>query len=56
MHAPHLVQEAQTKLYEYYALGKMRPVIYRNYPLSELKEALGAIDSRASYGKIVLTP
>ena len=56
MHQPHLIQEAQEILYDYYATDKMKPVIYKDYPLQELPDALEAIGSRASYGKIVLTP
>ena len=36
--------------------GKLRPVVYREYPLSELPAALEAIETRSSYGKIVLVP
>ncbi len=56
IHQPHLVYEAQAALYAYYSTGKIKPVIYREYPLSELPDALAAIESRASYGKIVLKP
>jgi NADPH2:quinone reductase len=55
-HELHLVHEAQAALYAYYTLGKLRPIVYREYPLSELPDALAAIETRASYGKIVLKP
>ena len=56
IHEPHLVYEAQTILYAYYDVGKIKPVIYKEYPLSELPDALEAIETRASYGKVVLKP
>ncbi len=56
MHEPHLIQEAQQTLYRYYAEGKIKPMIYREYPLAELPAALRAIEERSSYGKIVVVP
>jgi len=56
MHEPHLVYEAQTALYGFYEVGKIKPVIYKEYPLSELPDALEAIETRASFGKVVLKP
>jgi NADPH2:quinone reductase len=56
IHQPHLIREAQEVLYGYYAAGDLKPVIYNNYPLKELPDALDAISTRASYGKVVLTP
>ncbi len=56
MHEPHLIQEAQQALYRYYAEGKIKPVIYREYPLAELPAALRAIEDRSSHGKVVVVP
>jgi len=56
MHEPHLIEEAQKTLYDFYRDGKIKPVIYDEYPLTDLSEALDAIEQRKSYGKIVLKP
>ena len=55
VHNPKLVTEAQETLYRLYAEGKIRPVIYRTFPLDELPAALRAMEGRQSYGKIVLS-
>jgi NADPH2:quinone reductase len=51
-----LVQEWMDALLKLYANGRIRPVIYRAYPLREAAAALGALASRESYGKVVLVP
>jgi NADPH:quinone reductase-like Zn-dependent oxidoreductase len=51
-----LVQEWMDALLKLYADGRIRPVIYRAYPLREAAAALGALASRESYGKVVLVP
>ena len=56
LHEPRLIPEAQEVLYDYYRQGGIKPVIYKNYGLNQLPEALEAIESRASYGKVVLKP
>jgi NADPH2:quinone reductase len=38
------------------ARGLLRPVIWKTFPLAEAAQALGAIASRESYGKVVLVP
>ena len=35
--------------------GRLRPVIFKTYPLRDAAQALAAIASRESYGKVVLT-
>ena len=35
--------------------GRLRPVIFKIYPLRDAAQALAAIASRESYGKVVLT-
>jgi NADPH2:quinone reductase len=51
-----LVQEWQDALMKLYGEGRIRPVIYRTYPLREAAQALAALSSRESYGKVVLVP
>ncbi|HEX2480984.1 MAG TPA: zinc-binding dehydrogenase, partial [Methylomirabilota bacterium] len=51
-----LVQEWTDALMKLYGEGRLRPVIYRAYPLREAAAALEALASRASYGKVVLVP
>ena len=36
--------------------GRIRPVIYRAYPLREAAQALAALAARESHGKVVLLP
>jgi NADPH2:quinone reductase len=55
IHERDKVDASHAALMELYAAGKIRPVIYRTYPLEQVAEALGAIASRKSHGKIVLT-
>ena len=54
-HDPHLVAEAQEVLYDAYDRKDIAPIIYKEYPLTELPRALDAIASRESYGKLVIT-
>ena len=51
-----LVQEWTDALLKLYGEGRIRPVIYRAYPLREAAAALRALASRESYGKVVLIP
>ncbi|MFI5007859.1 MAG: NADPH:quinone oxidoreductase family protein [Solirubrobacterales bacterium] len=51
-----LVQEWMDALMKLYGEGRIRPVIYRAYPLREAAAALRALASRESYGKVVLVP
>ena len=39
-----------------HAAGKIRPVIYRAWPLAEAPAALAALGSRKTHGKVVLHP
>jgi NADPH2:quinone reductase len=54
-HERERVDASHAALAELYAAGKIRPVIWRTFPLERVGEALAAIASRESYGKIVLT-
>ena len=56
VHEPERVAETFAALFRLYAEGKIRPVVYRGYPLAELPAALAALGSRQSWGKIVVTP
>ena len=56
MHEPERIDETFAALFELYREGKVEPVIYRAYPLTELPAALEALGSRQSYGKVVVTP
>jgi NADPH:quinone reductase len=53
-HAPELMQETHQALCELYAAGKIRPVIFRELPLAELPQALALLESRQSYGKLLV--
>jgi len=48
------VHEVQETLYDQYRAGEYRPVIYKEYPSSDLIPALDAIATRKTYGKPVL--
>ncbi len=51
-----LVDQWMEALYAMYAKGQVRPVVYRTFPLKDAAQALAAISSRESYGKVVLIP
>ena len=51
-----LVGEWMDALVKLYAEGRIRPVIYRTYPLREAAAALHALAARESHGKVVLVP
>ena len=55
-HEPARVPETFDALFRLYAEGKIRPVIYRRYPLEEAAAALAALGSRKTHGKVVLCP
>jgi NADPH2:quinone reductase len=54
--APKRIPEVFGALFDLYAAGKIRPVIFERYPLEKLPEALLALGSRRSWGKLVITP
>ena len=56
MHEPRAIGETMRALMALYAEGKIRPVIYRTYPLAELPAALAALGGRQTYGKVIVTP
>src|SRR5690606_31719986 len=51
---PEAVKEVQEELYRLYAAGKLKHVIYREYPSENLHHALDDIEGRRCYGKPVL--
>jgi NADPH2:quinone reductase len=54
--APERVPEVFGALFDLYAAGEIRPVIFERYPLEKLPEALHALGSRRTWGKVVITP
>ena len=53
---PALVAEATQQLFEMYAKGTIKPVISATYPLKDAPEALRAVASGGTTGKVLLTP
>jgi len=53
---PALVAEATRTLFEMYGEGQIKPVISATYPLSEAPQALKAVASGGTTGKVLLTP
>jgi NADPH2:quinone reductase len=51
-----LVDEWMETLFAHYRAGRLRPVVYRTYPLAEAARALDALATREAYGKVVLVP
>ena len=54
--APGRIPEVFGALFDLYAAGQVRPVIFKSYSLEELPTALEALGSRRTYGKVVITP
>jgi NADPH2:quinone reductase len=55
-HAPEAFHQAHDVLCRMYAEGTIKPVVWKVFPLAQLPDALSAIESRASYGKVVVRP
>jgi NADPH2:quinone reductase len=53
---PERIPEVYRALFDLHAQGAIRPLIYREYPLDRVSEALAALGSRQSWGKVILTP
>lgn len=51
-----LVDRWMDALFALHREGKVRPVIYRSFALADAAQALAAITSRESYGKVILLP
>ena len=56
VHEPARVPEVVNALFRLYDTGAIRPVIGGRYPLDRVAEALGALGSRQTYGKLVIVP
>jgi len=48
------IEKTQKDLCQLYTSGKIKPVIYRVYPFTELKKALSALSGRKSFGKVII--
>jgi NADPH2:quinone reductase len=53
---PARVRRWMTELLAMVETGALRPVIFKTFPLPRAADALAAIGSRESYGKVVLVP
>jgi NADPH2:quinone reductase len=53
---PKLAEEVMDDLFAIYAQGLIKPVIFREYPLSDAPLALRDLAGRQTYGKVVLIP
>ena len=51
---PERMQASYEGLFELLAQGKLKPVIFDRYALEDLPKALGALASRATYGKLIV--
>jgi NADPH2:quinone reductase len=56
MRDPQKIRDAHDALCAMYARGQIAPVVWRRFPLAELPAALEALESRASHGKVIVTP
>jgi len=54
-HEPELLEKAYGALFELYEAGRLHPVIWKQYPLEALPDALDALEDRRSWGKIVIS-
>jgi NADPH2:quinone reductase len=54
LHNPQLIEETQQRLYQMYADGAIKPVIHSSLRFKDLPVALELIESRKSYGKVVI--
>lgn len=55
-HEPARIAETFRALFELHRDGKIAPVIFRTYPLEETAEALVALGSRKTWGKVIVVP
>ena len=55
-HEPARVPEVFAALFRMYEAGAIRPVICERYPLERVADALRALGSRRTYGKVVIVP
>ena len=55
-HQPEAIPEVFRALFALYEQGRIRPVVFRSYPLEEAAQALADLGSRKTWGKVVLAP
>jgi NADPH2:quinone reductase len=55
-HEPERIPETFRALFDLYAAGRIRPLIFHTYPLEQAAEALVALGSRKTWGKVILAP
>jgi NADPH:quinone reductase len=53
---PASIAEVFAALFELYDAGKIRPLVFRAYPLEDAGQALLDLGSRKTWGKVVLAP
>jgi NADPH2:quinone reductase len=54
LHNPRLIEDTQKRLYQMYEEGQIKPVIHSLVAFNDLPSALELVESRKSYGKIVI--
>jgi NADPH2:quinone reductase len=55
-HQPQSIPEVFRALFDLYEQGRIRPVVFRTYPLEDAAQALADLGSRKTWGKVVLAP
>jgi NADPH2:quinone reductase len=55
-HQPERIGEVFARLFELQERGAIRPVIFGSYPLEKVADALEALGSRRTWGKVIVTP
>lgn len=53
---PQGVQEIHDKLMQLYLNGRIKPLVYQEFPLDELPQTLDLLGTRKTWGKVVLRP
>ena len=55
-HEPARVPETMDALFRLYDEGKIKPVIFKTYPLEKIADALAALGGRKTWGKVIVAP
>jgi len=55
-HEPARISETFEALFRLYEEGKIKPVIFKAFPLEQLPTALAALGGRKTYGKVIVAP
>ena len=53
---PEKIPQTFEALFALYEAGRIKPVIYDRYGLDDVPAALGALGSRKTHGKVIVTP